>query len=439
VTVRVGHTISFALVTGTSSSQLSHVYPHGTRVNERGRLELGGCDAVELAREFGTPVYVVAEADLRSRARAFVEALSTRHADFDVLFASKAFPCTAVYRLLAQEGLACDVASGGELALARAAGIDPARLYLHGNAKSVAELHEALQAGVGHVVIDSFDEMARLAQIAAEHSRRQDVLIRVTPDVAGDTHAAISTGQADSKFGFSMEAARVAIDRLAGSPSLHLVGLHFHIGSQLMELEPFRAGVRAIATLGDFPVYNLGGGLGAAYLADQHPPDIERYVEAIVDALHSELGADKRLLLEPGRALVANSTVTLYTVQTIKHNISTWVAVDGGMSDNLRPMMYGARYEALIADRPLAPAPTRAHLTGKHCESGDVIVRDVRLADPAPGDVVVTPATGAYGYALSNNYNGVPRPPVVFCSGGDARLVVRRETYADLMGRDVAP
>jgi diaminopimelate decarboxylase len=439
VTVRVAHTISFAVVTATSSSQLSHVYPQGTLVNARGRLELGGCDAVELAREFGTPVYVVAENDLRSRARAFVDALSARHTDFDVLFASKAFPCTAVYRLLAQEGLSCDVASGGELALARAAGIDAARLYLHGNAKSAAELHEALQAGVGHIVIDSFDEMTRLAHVAAEHSRRQDVLIRVTPGVAGDTHAAISTGQADSKFGFSMDAAREAIDRLAGSPSLNLVGLHFHIGSQLMDLEPFRAAVRAIATLGDFPVYNLGGGLGAAYLADQHPPDIERYVEAIVDALHAELGEDKRLLLEPGRALVANSTVTLYTVQTIKHNISTWVAVDGGMSDNLRPMMYGARYESLIADRPLAPAHTRAHLTGKHCESGDVIVRDAVLADPAVGDTVVTPATGAYGYAMANNYNGVPRPPVVFVADGHARLVVRRETYADLMGRDVAP
>ena len=327
---------------------------------------------------------------------------------------------------------------GGELALARAAGIDPARLYLHGNAKSATELHEALQAGVGHVVIDSFDEMARLAQIAAEHSRRQEVLIRVNPDVAGDTHAAISTGQADSKFGFSMDAAREAIDRLAGSPALNLVGLHVHIGSQLMELEPFRAAVWAIATLGEFPVYNLGGGLGAAYLTDQHPPDIERYVQAIVDALHAELGKDKRLLLEPGRALVANSTVTLYTVQTIKRNISTWVAVDGGMSDNLRPMMYGARYEVLIADRPLAPAQTRAHLTGKHCESGDVIVRDAMLAEPAVGDTVVTPATGAYGYAMANNYNGVPRPPVVFVSDGNARLVVRRETYADLMGRDVA-
>jgi diaminopimelate decarboxylase len=426
-------------VTATSPAQLSHVYPRGTRVNERGRLELGGCDAVELAREFGTPVYVVAEDDLRSRARAFVDALSARHADFDVLFASKAFPCTAIYRLLAQEGLACDVASGGELALARAAGIDPARLYLHGNAKSVAELHEALSAGVGHVVIDSFDELARLARIAAEHDRRQDVLIRVTPGVAGDTHAAISTGQADSKFGFSMAAAREAIGRLAGSSALRLVGLHFHIGSQLMELEPFRAAVAAIATLGDFPVYNLGGGLGAAYLDDQHPPDIERYVAAIVDALHCELGKDKRLLLEPGRALVANSTVTLYTVQTIKHNVSTWVAVDGGMSDNLRPMMYGARYETLVADRAGAPARTRCHLAGKHCESGDVIVRDAVLAEPAIGDVVVTPATGAYGYAMANNYNGVPRPPVVFVRDGHARLVVRRETYADLMGRDVAP
>jgi diaminopimelate decarboxylase len=394
---------------------------------------------VELAREFGTPVYVVAEDDLRARARAFVDAVASRHADFDVLFASKAFPCTAVYRLLAHEGLSCDVASGGELALARAAGIDPARLYLHGNAKSVAECHEALQAGVGHVVIDSFDELARLAQVAAEHDRRQDVLIRVTPDVAGETHTAISTGQADSKFGFSMDAAAVAIQRVEGYASLRLVGLHAHIGSQLMELEPFRAAVRAIATLGDFPVYNLGGGLGAAYLPDEHPPDIEAYVEAVVDTLHTELGEGKRLLLEPGRALVANSTVTLYTVQTIKHNVSTWVAVDGGMSDNLRPMMYGARYEALVADRALARASTPCHLTGKHCESGDVIVRDARLADPAVGDTVVTPATGAYGYAMANNYNGVPRPPVVFVRDGHARLVVRRETYADLMGRDVLP
>ena len=402
-----------------------------------GHLEIGGCDVVELALEFGTPVYVVAEDDLRGRARAFVDAMAARHADFDVLFASKAFPCTAVYRVLAEERLACDVASGGELALALSGGFDPARIYLHGNAKSEIELREALEAGVGHIVLDSTEDCARLERIAAELGRVQEVLIRVNPDVAGSTHAAISTGQADSKFGFSIVDAREAIERLGRASHLKLVGLHFHIGSQLFELEPFRAAVRAIAGLGEFPVYNLGGGLGVAYTAEQHPPAIEDYVEAVVGTAHDLLGEDKRLLLEPGRALVANSTVTLYTVQGVKHNISSWVAVDGGMSDNLRPMLYGSQYEAMIADRVTAPPSGRFHVAGKHCESGDVIVRDVPLPEPRPGDVLVTPATGAYGYALANNYNGVPRPPVVFCRGGAARVVVRRETYEDLMRRDV--
>ena len=421
----------------TPELELSHVFPLGSRVDERGRLEIGGCDAVELAREFGTPAFIVAEDDVRSRARTFVEELGSRHADFDVLFASKAFPCTAMYRVLAEEGLACDVASGGELALALRGGFDPARIYFHGNAKSVSELREALDAGVGHIVLDSLHEFDRLERIVAEHGRRQNVLLRVTPDVAGDTHEAISTGQADSKFGFSVSEARQAIDRLAGVPHLDLVGLHFHIGSQLFELEPFRAAVRTVAALGDFPVYNIGGGLGVAYTADQDPPAISDYVEAVVGTVHDELGRDKRLLLEPGRALVANSTVTLYTVETVKRNVSTWVAVDGGMSDNLRPMLYGSRYEALIADRPLAAPTERCNIAGKHCESGDVIVRDAPLPDPVPGDVLVTPVTGAYGYSMANNYNGVPRPPVIFCRDGNARVVVRRETYADLSRRDV--
>jgi diaminopimelate decarboxylase len=421
----------------TLATSLSHVLPLGTRVNERGRLELGGCDAVELAHEFGTPAYIVVEDDLRARARSFVDAVAARHADFDVLFASKAFPCTAVYRTLAEEGLACDVASGGELALAINAGFDPARTYLHGNAKSATELREALEAGVGHVVIDSLDELERLERIAVGLGRRQEVLIRITPDVAGETHDKISTGQADSKFGFSIAQAPAAIDRLRATSSLELVGLHFHIGSQLFELDPFRAAVRATAALGDFAVYNLGGGLGAAYTADQRPPTTEQYVDAIVGALHGEIGSDKRLLLEPGRALVANSTVTLYTVETVKRNVSTWVAVDGGMSDNLRPMLYDARYEALIADRPQASGGELCQLAGKHCESGDVLIRDVELDEPKSGDVIVTPATGAYGYSLANNYNGVPRPPVVFCREGAARVVVRRETYADLTSRDV--
>jgi diaminopimelate decarboxylase len=420
-----------------TTSTISHVYPLGSRVNERGRLEIGGCDAVELAREFGTPAYVVAEDDIRARARSFVDAVAARHGDYDVLFASKAFPCTAVYRLLAEEGLACDVASGGELFLALRGGFDPARIYFHGNAKSATELREALSAGVGHIVIDSLDELELLERIAAQDGRRQEVLIRVTPGVAGDTHHAISTGQTDSKFGFAPADAREAIERLAGASHLDLVGLHFHIGSQLLELEPFRAAVRTVAALGDFPVYNVGGGLGVAYTSSDQPPAIVDYVETIVTAVHESFGRDKRLLLEPGRALVANSAVTLYTVETVKRNVSTWVAVDGGMSDNLRPMLYGARYEAVVADRPLAPAGRRCHLAGKHCESGDVVLRDAWLADPVPGDVIATPVTGAYGYSLANNYNGVPRPPVIFCREGEARVVVRRESYEDLAGRDV--
>jgi diaminopimelate decarboxylase len=420
-----------------TASELLRVFPAGTRVNERGRLELGGCDAVELVARFGSPAYVVAEDDLRARARAFVDAVASRHSDYDVLFASKAFPCTAVYRALAEEGLGCDVASGGELYLALKAGCDPARVYLHGNAKSEDELREAVVAGVGHIVLDSFDDLERLARVAATLGRRQKVLLRVTPGVAGETHVAISTGQADSKFGFSIDQAREAIDRLSGDTQLKLVGLHFHIGSQLLELEPFRAAVEAISGLGEFPVYSVGGGLGVAYTATHDPPSVAEYVEAVVDAAHRLLGADKRLLFEPGRALVANSTVTLYTVETVKRNVSTWVAVDGGMSDNLRPMLYGAPYEALVADRPLAPRTERCNLTGKHCESGDVLIRDVALADPVPGDVIVTPVTGAYGYALANNYNSVPRPPVIFCRNGNARMVVRRETYEDLAARDV--
>ncbi|HLI61367.1 MAG TPA: diaminopimelate decarboxylase [Solirubrobacteraceae bacterium] len=421
----------------TAVSELAHVAPAGTRIDAHGRLTLGGCDAVELAREFGTPAYVVVERDIRERARAFRDGLAARHGDGDVLFASKAFPCTAVYRLLAEEGLACDVASGGELSLALAGGFDPARIYLHGNAKSAAELGQAIDAGVGHIVLDSVSDIERLAAIAAERDIVQDVLVRVTPDVAGDTHAAISTGQADSKFGFSLQGARAAIETLAEIPSLRLVGLHAHIGSQLFALEPFQDAVRALAGLGSFPVYNLGGGLAAAYVAADEPPSIDSYLGALVDAVHRHLGTDVRLLLEPGRALVANAGVTLYRIESIKRNVSTWVAVDGGMSDNLRPMLYGARYEALIADRAGEAPSMRCHIAGKHCESGDVIVRDARLADPAVGDVVAVLATGAYGHAMASNYNGALRPPIVFCDGGRARLVVRRETYADLMSRDV--
>jgi diaminopimelate decarboxylase len=427
-----------AMATGTS---LSRVFPLGSRLNERGRLEVGGCDAIELAREYGTPAYVVAEDDLRTRARAFIQAgRDCGYADFHVVFASKAFPCVAVLKLFAQEGLWCDVASGGELHLALAAGFPPQRIVLHGNAKSEAELRMALQAAIGLIVIDNFDEIERLARLLAETPRTggvQAVLVRVTPDVSGETHEKISTGQADSKFGFAMADAAEAFARVRDVAGLSLQGVHAHIGSQLLELEPFRRLAAELARLGDFPVWDLGGGLGVQYTEDQPAaPSLEDYVAAILGAARERgIGPDGRLLLEPGRSLSANACVTLYTVESVKQNVSRWVAVDGGMSDNLRPMLYGAPYEAHVADR--FGGHTLCHLAGKHCESGDVIVRRALLDDPRPGDVIVTPATGAYGFSMANNYNGVPRPPVIFCRDGDARVVVRRESFEDLTSRDV--
>jgi len=416
----------------SAQTELSHIWPAGSRINAQGHLEIGGCDAVELAREFGTPAYVVAEDDLRARARAFVRAFAERHPATELLFASKAFPCTAVYRVLAEEGIGVDVASGGELASALRAGFAPERVVLHGNAKSWTEIAYALEQGVGTIVIDNTDELERLAEMV---QRPQRVYVRVTPNVRGETHDGISTGQADSKFGVELVDAPALIDRIREHPLLDLRGLHMHIGSQIRDLAPFRRAVEAVAHLGDSPEIDLGGGLGVAYTSDMDVPSIEQYADTKVGVVRDVYGKDIRLIDEPGRALVANSCVTLYTVETIKHNVSTWVAVDGGMSDNLRPMLYGARYEAHVADRFGGGTP--CHLVGKHCESSDVIVRDAELADPRVGDVIVTPVTGAYGFSMANNYNGIPRPPVVFCKDGDARVVVRRESYEDLFHRDV--
>jgi diaminopimelate decarboxylase len=384
---------------------------------------------------------VVAEDDLRTRARAFMQAGSDAgHADFHVVFASKAFPCLAVMRLFAQEGLWCDVASGGELQLALAAGFEPQRIVLHGNAKSQAELRMALEAGIALIVIDNFDEIERLAGLlgkTAQPDGAQAVLVRVTPDVTGETHEKISTGQADSKFGFAMADAPEAFARIRDLAGLSLQGVHAHIGSQLLELEPFRRLAAELSMLGDFPVWDLGGGLGVQYIEDQPPaPPLEDYMAAILGAAREHgIGAEARVLVEPGRWLTANSCVTLYTVESVKQNVSRWVAVDGGMSDNMRPMLYGAAYEAHVADRFGGETP--CVIAGKHCESGDVIVREALLEDPRPGDVLVTPATGAYCFSMANNYNGVPRPPVIFCRDGDARVVVRRESFEDLTARDV--
>jgi len=411
-----------------------HVLPEASEIRD-GRLVIGGCDAEAVARAHGTPAYVFAEEDLRARARAFTRALAAHHdGRGEVLFASKALPCTPVLRLFAEEGLGCDVASGGELHLALRAGFDPRRIYLHGNAKSRAELEMAVEAGVGTVVLDNGEEALRLSALL--DGREQRVLLRVTPGVDADTHEAILTGQAGSKFGFAPDDARALIaDPPAG---LDVAGLHMHLGSQLFALEPYRRAIRSLGTLGDFATYDLGGGLGVPYTGGDPRLDVETWVAGMAEAARAELGAGRELVLEPGRALVANAGVTLYGVESVKDGVAgeRLVAVDGGMSDNLRPMLYGASYEAHLVTR-MGAGGVPSSVVGKHCESGDVLVRDALLPDPRPGDVVVTPATGAYGYALANNYNGQPRPPVVFCSGGRSRVVVRRETYEELHGRDV--
>src|SRR4051794_12741565 len=408
------------------ATAVSHVFPIGSRLNEAGRLEVGGCDVVELAREFGTPAYVYAEDDIRARARAYMDAFRARTERFEVVYASKAFPCTAAFRILVEEGLSADVASGGEMHIALAGGFSPERLYMHGNNKTEAELRYAVERGIGHIVVDSFDEIERLERIAPG----QKVMLRVTPGIKPDTHAKIATGQEDSKFGFGLDDVPRAIDSIR---TLELRGLHAHIGSQVFDLEPFERLAGVLTGMGDYPLLNLGGGLAIAYTNDQEPPSVESYVETLLGGAPDGVA----VLCEPGRSIVGNAGVTLYTVGTVKDipAVRTYVAVDGGMSDNLRPMLYGARYEAEIADR--FGGDTVCTIAGMHCESGDILVRDATLADPRVGDVLVIPVTGAYGHAMANNYNAVPRPPVIFCSGGDARVVVRRETYEDLTRRDV--
>ena len=425
-----------------SSVEGSAVYPLGSRVNDSGHLEIGGCDVVEVAAEFGTPSYIYAEDDIRSRARAYLSAFRAHTDDFEVLYASKAAPITAIYRVCDSEGLSVDVASGGELHMALRAGIEPGRIYLHGNNKTEAELRYATEARVGHVILDSFGEIDRLDGML---DRSQDVLIRVTPGVLPATHSYVQTGGLDSKFGFGLEdgLAERAIATVLSSRHLRLVGLHAHIGSQIFELEPYIAAIEALAGLADgswdCSILNVGGGLGIAYTSADEPPSISDYVDVKVHGVRRVFDPVPRILIEPGRSLVGNAGVTAYEIGTVKEipNVRTYLSVDGGMSDNLRPMLYGSRYEAIVANRAGEVPDTPATIAGMHCESGDILVTDAMLAAPRVGDVLVTPATGAYGYSMASNYNGAPRPAVVFCSGGDARVVVRRETWDDLLGRDV--
>jgi diaminopimelate decarboxylase len=398
---------------------------------------LRDADLEALAREFGTPLFVYDEAHLRGRCREYVASFG---AD-GVAYAGKAFLCTAMARLVAEEGLHLDVATGGELHVASHASFPPARLVMHGNNKSDAEIAMARDAGVGRIVADSNDELDRLERLGFDG----DVLVRVTPGVEAHTHEYIRTGTDDSKFGFTVStgAAADAVARVAASPTLRFGGIHAHIGSQVFRLDSYAEAAGVVArfatecersTGAAIPLVNLGGGLGARYLASDPDPSVTEYAAA----LRTGIG-DRRLMVEPGRSIAAVAGITLYRVGTVKPipDGRTYVAVDGGMSDNPRPVLYGAGYEAYLADRPDAPRRRRVAVAGKHCEQGDVIVTDGRLPeDVAVGDLLVTPVTGAYGASMASNYNKVPRPAVVFVRDGRARVVVRRETHDDLIRLD---
>jgi diaminopimelate decarboxylase len=430
---------------------LEQVLPPSAAVTAEGHLSIGGCDLVELAEEHGTPLVVYDEGALRGMARAYREAFAALAPDVDVIYASKAYFGQAMLRLACEEGLCVDVASGGELFAALRAGFDPARIYMHGNNKDAREVGEALEAGVGTIIIDNLDEVALLEREAAARGVRQRVLIRVTPGVKPSTHSYISTGQLDSKFGFSIEGgpAAEAVAAVRAAPSLDLVGLHCHIGSQLFDLSSFPAAAAIVAdfvaSVGgeDLTVMDMGGGLGIAYTRDDRPAAVEDYAEAVVDAVSSEWGRIglpmPRVLVEPGRSIVGRAGVTVYRVGSTKviPGVRTYAAVDGGMSDLLRPMLYGAVYEPLLANRADAEPTQTLRLVGKHCESGDVLVGEASLPPVGPGDLVCLPATGAYGVSMASNYNGVTRPAVVFVDDGEARLVTRRETYDDLIARDL--
>ncbi len=418
------------------------VFPDGTLRDPDGVLVIAGCRVDELASTYGTPVLVIDEAHLRATARRYREALALAWPDAQVTYASKAFAATAVYRLMAEEGIWIDVAGLGELDLALAAGVDPSKILLHGNAKGDDVIGRATQAGVGYVVIDNLDDVDRLERHA---TRDQAVLIRLNPDVAPDTHEAISTGGHDSKFGLPVDLARQVIARVRGSAHLSLAGVHIHIGSQIHDVTSFADSVRALATLvaelgiTDVAVYDLGGGLGVPHLRGEQVPSIEQYVTALAAAARKHLPPSARILIEPGRSMIATSGVTLYRVVTVKRAATTFVAVDGGMGDNLEVSLYGQGFEAVIAAAASAGerGPEICDVVGHHCESGDRLVAAIELPRPQVGDLLAVPVTGAYTYTMSNNYNGALRPPVVFAGRGEHRAVVRRETFADLVRRDV--
>lgn len=418
----------------------TRLLPDTAGVGDDGELSIGGCRVSDLASQYGTPLFVYDEAHLRARCREAVRSFGVGRA----VYASKAFLCKAMAKLAYDEGMMLDVASGGELHVALAAGVPASALALHGNNKSTGELRQAITAGVKHIIVDSFDELDRLDALHAEGLPVPDVLARITPGVHAHTHEFIATGQDDSKFGFNLgngDAAR-AVERMRRSAAINLVGVHCHIGSNVFEASNFAKAAEVMAAFAvplDLPELVLGGGLGVAYVEGEEAPSISQWADVLLDAC-AALGVRSRLSVEPGRSIVGAAAVTVYTVGTIKTvpGVRTFVSVDGGMSDNPRPVLYGSGYEAFRPTTAHDPRAQEVRIVGKHCESGDVLIRSAAVpADLAVGDLLATPVTGAYGHSMGSNYNKIPRPAVVFVAGGEARLVVRRETYDDLLRCDL--
>ncbi|WP_028067086.1 diaminopimelate decarboxylase [Solirubrobacter soli] len=409
-------------------ADLLSLFPPSSGLAADGMLLLGGCRADALAEEFGTPALIVDEPALRARAREYRAELAARWPRSRVVFASKAFPATAVQRVMVEEGLGLDVAGGGEIVTALKAGVDPALIVHHGNAKTDEEIALAAEHGIGLVVVDNADDVDRLEATGARH----DVLVRVIPGVTADTHAHVLTGHEGSKFGLLPVDAAPLIKRIERSDRLRMRGLHVHVGSQILDVEPFADSVAPVAALGEFEIYDLGGGLGARYSYADHPPSVPEYLDALIGAAREHLPAEAEIIIEPGRSMVAANASTLYRVVTRKRQ---FVAVDGGMGDNLEVALFDQRFEAAVANR-VTGGGERYALVGRHCESGDVLIDGVALETPVVGDLIAVPATGAYCHTMANNYNGTRRIPVVFAGDGAARVVVRRETWADLLARD---
>ena len=442
-----------AVADNRTTMELGKVLPKTANVID-GHLFVGGVDMVELARTQGTAMYVYDEEDLRDRMRQYRTAFDKRCEDAGVAYASKAFLNKAMARIAKEEGMHLDVSGGGELAIALAAGFPADRIVVHGNSKTELELTEAIQAGAGRIVVDSITELERISRIAGELGKVQDVFLRITPGVEADTHDYIKTGCEDSKFGFTMrdDFAFESVLAAISAENVRLAGLHMHIGSQILKLEPFAEAIDVMIELFarvkeacgyEIDELDVGGGPGVAYQAEDVPAVIDEFARIVTDALNASCEkygvAVPRVLCEPGRSIVATPGITLYTVGTIKNlpGIRKFVAVDGGMSDNIRTALYHASYEAAVANKADQPRTQIVTIVGKHCESGDAVVLDGSLQEAQPGDVVCVFGTGAYCHSMSSNYNGNVRPAVVFVKDGQARVVSRRQTYADLMACDV--